>query len=75
MGGGSYFAVGLYNNGGGGMKIGIFNGSTSGTGLSLGAINAGEDGNFLIGILNFCEFGFPSIMIGLNYCWTMNFMR
>ncbi|EKR90314.1 putative lipoprotein [Leptospira santarosai str. CBC379] len=66
---GYYVTAGVYNNGGGGVKIGVLNISPSG--LSIGAINVGESDNFLIGIVNFCEFGFPSVMIGFNYCWTL----
>ncbi|WP_235596300.1 LA_2272/LA_2273 family lipoprotein [Leptospira weilii] len=75
MGDGTYFTAGVYNYGGGGVKIGLFNSSPRGIGLSVGAINTGKDGNFLIGILNFCEHGFPSVMIGFNYCWNLSFMR
>ncbi|WP_036059831.1 LA_2272/LA_2273 family lipoprotein [Leptospira sp. P2653] len=73
MGDGTYFTAGVYNCGG--VKIGLFNSSPRGIGLSVGAINTGKDGNFLIGILNFCEHGFPSVMIGFNYCWNLSFMR
>ncbi|WP_078129328.1 LA_2272/LA_2273 family lipoprotein [Leptospira alexanderi] len=72
---GTYFTVGVYNYGGKGVKIGLLNSSPGGIGLSVGVINTGEEGNFLIGILNFCEDGFPSVMIGLNYCWQLGFMR
>ncbi|EMM84689.1 hypothetical protein LEP1GSC039_2883 [Leptospira santarosai str. 2000027870] len=65
---GYYVTAGVYNNGGGGVKIGVLNISPSG--LSIGAINVGESDNFLIGILNFCD-GFPTVMIGFNYCWRL----
>ncbi|EKO32074.1 LA_2272/LA_2273 family lipoprotein [Leptospira santarosai] len=79
---GYYVTAGVYNNGGGGVKIGVLNNGGKGgvkigvlnispSGLSIGAINVGESDNFLIGIVNFCEFGFPSVMIGFNYCWTL----
>lgn len=73
MGDGTYFTAGVYNCGG--VKIGLFNSSPRGIGLSVGAINTGEEDNFLIGILNFCDHGFPSVMIGFNYCWNLSFMR
>ncbi|WP_080634840.1 LA_2272/LA_2273 family lipoprotein [Leptospira weilii] len=75
MGDGTYFTAGVYNYGGGGVKIGLFNSSPRGIGLSVGVINTGKEDNFLIGILNFCEHGFPSVMIGFNYCWNLSFMR
>ncbi|EMO15106.1 hypothetical protein LEP1GSC165_1234 [Leptospira santarosai str. CBC523] len=79
---GYYVTAGVYNNGGGGVKIGVLNNGGKGgvkigvlnispSGFSIGAINVGERDNFLIGILNFCEFGFPTVMIGFNYCWRL----
>ncbi|EMO58039.1 putative lipoprotein [Leptospira santarosai str. CBC1416] len=78
---GYYVTAGVYNNGGGGVKIGVLNNGGKGgvkigvlnispSGLSIGAINVGERDNFLIGILNFCD-GFPTVMIGFNYCWRL----
>ncbi|MGQ2800869.1 LA_2272/LA_2273 family lipoprotein [Leptospira santarosai] len=82
---GYYVTAGVYNNGGGGVKIGVLNNGGKGgvkigvlnispSGLSIGAINVGESDNFLIGILNFCD-DFPTVMIGFNYCWNLSFMR
>ncbi|KXZ30115.1 hypothetical protein AYB33_03490 [Leptospira santarosai] len=78
---GYYVTAGVYNNGGGGVKIGVLNNGGKGgvkigvlnispSGFSIGAINVGESDNFLIGILNFCD-GFPTVMIGFNYCWRL----
>ncbi|MDI7196897.1 hypothetical protein QMM61_09310 [Leptospira santarosai] len=78
---GYYVTAGVYNNGGGGVKIGVLNNGGKGgvkigvlnispSGLSIGAINVGESDNFLIGILNFCD-DFPTVMIGFNYCWRL----
>ncbi|ASV11744.1 LA_2272/LA_2273 family lipoprotein [Leptospira santarosai] len=78
---GYYVTAGVYNNGGGGVKIGVLNNGGKGgvkigilnispSGLSIGAINVGERDNFLIGILNFCD-DFPTVMIGFNYCWRL----
>ncbi|EMF81407.1 hypothetical protein LEP1GSC188_4938 [Leptospira weilii serovar Topaz str. LT2116] len=41
---GTYFTAGVYNYGG--VKIGLFNSSPRGIGLSVGVINTGKDGNF-----------------------------
>ncbi|WP_016757191.1 LA_2272/LA_2273 family lipoprotein [Leptospira santarosai] len=78
---GYYVTAGVYNNGGGGVKIGVLNNGGKGgvkigvlnispSGFSIGAINVGESDNFLIGILNFCD-DFPTVMIGFNYCWRL----
>ncbi|MBM9501548.1 hypothetical protein JWG44_14940 [Leptospira sp. 201903071] len=74
--GSSGATIGLINNEGLGINVGGFNYGygvnlgiiNSGKGLSIGAINMGEDGNFQIGILNFCSEGPFPIMIGINYC-------
>ncbi|WP_243394766.1 LA_2272/LA_2273 family lipoprotein [Leptospira adleri] len=74
--GSSGATIGLINNEGLGINVGGFNYGyglnlglvNSGKGLSIGAINIGEDGNFQIGVLNFCSEGPFPIMIGINYC-------
>ncbi|TGK25348.1 LA_2272/LA_2273 family lipoprotein [Leptospira stimsonii] len=74
--GSSGATIGLINDEGLGINIGGFNYGygvnlgliNSGKGLSIGAINMGEDGNFQIGVLNFCSDGPFPIMIGINYC-------
>ncbi|MBM9575681.1 hypothetical protein JWG45_00810 [Leptospira sp. 201903070] len=74
--GSSGATIGLINNEGLGINVGGFNSGyglnvgliNSGKGLSIGAINMGEDGNFQIGVLNFCSEGPFPIMIIANYC-------